>query len=517
MNNTIAFRTVLTGVMLSVLIPTFALSADFYIDPENGSAAGDGSESNPWASLQQVLDDGLVQSQEWESLPPETGTPLVVKNAGAPVQAGDTIWLMTGDYGALDVTGFYNTALITVAAVEGETPRFSNLLIRACSNWRFEGLHISPENAAVYDPVTMIDIDSHDWQGPVHDIEIVGCTLQSVADISAWTIDDWNNLPANGINADGVNITIQNNYLKNVNFGISVGASDSLIMGNTVENFAGDGMRGLGNYTVFAYNTVKNCYDVNDNHDDGFQSWSVGDDGVGTGEVVGIVLRGNTIINYEDPNQPFRGPLQGLGCFDGTFVDWVVENNVVYTDHWHGISLYGCRNCTVVNNTVLDPNQEDPGPPWIMVTEHKDGTSPENCIVANNLTTALANSDVVTEAGNMIIDDPSTLFVDVDTYNFHLLQECAAVDAGLAEYAPQIDKDGIVRPQGTGVDVGAYEWHEADVQPVDDTDLEVVDTDTDDNSGVIDDDDNTATEGCGCAIVGNPIVGALRIIYLLFL
>ena len=46
-----------------------------------------------------------------------------------------------------------------------------------------------------------------------------------------------------------------------------------------------------------------------------------------------MVLRGNTIINYEDPGQPHRGTLQGIGCFDGMFVDWVIENNVVIVDH----------------------------------------------------------------------------------------------------------------------------------------------------------------------------------------
>ena len=80
---------------------------------------------------------------------------------------------------------------------------------------------------------------------------------------------------------DGTRMVIRNNRLLNVNFGISVNASHSLIAGNLVENFSGDGMRGLGDYTVFEYNTVKNCYDVNANHDDGFQSWSAGPDGVG--------------------------------------------------------------------------------------------------------------------------------------------------------------------------------------------------------------------------------------------
>ncbi|MBN2717236.1 MAG: right-handed parallel beta-helix repeat-containing protein [Deltaproteobacteria bacterium] len=352
----------------------------------------------------------------------------------------------------------------------------------------------------------MVDIDSHDWQGPVHDIVIESCRLQSVDDASSWTLDDWNTLPANGINADGTRITIIGNYLRNVNFGISVGATHSTVVGNTVENFAGDGMRGLGDYTLFAYNTVKNCYDVNENHDDGFQSWSVGDDGVGTGTVRGIVLRGNTIINYEDPNQPFRGTLQGIGCFDGMFEDWVVENNVIYTDHWHGISLYGARNCRIVNNTVLDPNAEEPGPPWIMIADHKDGTPPENCVVANNLATSISGVDTLENLGNIIIDDPSALFVDMSGFDFHILPQSAAVDAGLSEYAPELDLDRILRPQGSGVDVGAYEWHEAAVEPEQDTDLAVDAEITGANS--------SAQDGCGCAAVdAGGTAGVLRLLF----
>jgi hypothetical protein len=65
---------------------------------------------------------------------------------------------------------------------------------------------------------------------------------------------------------------------------------------------------------------------------------------------------------------------------------WVVENNVVLTDHWHGISFYGARNLRIVNNAV------DPGPPWIMVTAHKGGTPSRDTLVRNNLTTDLSVS-----------------------------------------------------------------------------------------------------------------------------
>ena len=440
--------------------------AEFYVDVVKGSDAGDGSAGRPWRSIQGVFDAGLVESRRWDGLPYTAQSELVARNAGAPVRAGDTIWLRSGYHGALSISGYYNSGNITIAAEEGHRPLLSSVRIRAGAHWTLRGLTVSAEFAESYKRGTLIDLDSHGWQGPVHDIVVDGCAIRSVADSSAWTAEDWNQRACNGLQVDGARMTIRNNRLLNVNFGISVDASDSVVSGNLVENFAGDGLRGLGDRCTFEYNTVKNCYDVNRNHDDGFQSWSSGPNGVGSGEVVGVVLRGNTIINYEDPNQPHRGALQGIGCFDGTFVDWVIENNVIVTDHWHGITLGGARNCLVVNNTVLDRNDTRPGPPWICIDKHKNGTVPVDCVVRNNLATAFTSAACVLQEHNLKIVDPGAFFVDAARCDLHLLPRSAAIDAGSAAGAPELDRDRIARPQGDGIDIGAYEWHTDDVLPV---------------------------------------------------
>lgn len=457
-------RFLVPAFLAAALLPAVAHAKDFYVDPLNGSMSNDGSAAKPWKTLEEVVAANLIESQGWESLPYAAGTPLVPKNAGAPVKAGDTIHLLDGYHGKLDLTGYYNASPITIEAEPGHTPGFSRVLVRAGQNWHLAGLLVSPELAPTYDPQTMITIENHNFQGPVSDVVVEGCTLRSRQDVSAWTAADWDSLSANGFQVGGKNITIRKNQLRNVNFGISVSATDSLVEWNVVDSFAGDGMRGLGDDTVFQYNVVKNCYDVNENHDDGFQSWSVGPGGVGTGEVKGIVLRGNVIINYEDPDQPFRGTLQGIGCFDGMFVDWVIENNVILTDHWHGITLLGSKGSRIVNNTVLDLNDQSPGPPWIMIGAHKDGTLPEGNTIRNNLTTDLDVGDGgVTEDHNILLDDPTKFFVDPAAHDLHLLQSSSAVDSGSPDLAPTLDIEGIPRPQGSAVDIGAYEWHDDSV------------------------------------------------------
>ncbi len=439
-------------------VPQAAQPAEFYVDPVHGDAAGDGSAQRPWKSLQAVFERGLVESRQWAKLPYREGAKLVPRNAGAPVRAGDTIHLRSGYHGALRIDGYYNAEPITIAADQGHTPKLARIRIRSSAGWKLSGLCVSPEFADAFEPGTLIDLDSHGYRGPVHDVVVERCRAQSVEDSSRWTAEDWNTRACNGIDVDGRNMTVRDCTFRNVDFGISVSAADSLVERNTVENFAGDGMRGLGDNTTFQYNTVKNCYDVNRNHDDGFQSWSRGPERrVGTGEVRGIVLRGNTIINYEDADQPHRGTLQGIGCFDGTFVDWVVENNVVITDHYHGITLSGARNCRIVNNTVIDRREGRPGPPWIRIGPHKNGTPSSGCLICNNLSTAISAGEGVTADHNLLVEDASALFVDPASYDLRLKPGCKAIDAGTPALAPSKDIAGSPRPQGKGIDLGAYE------------------------------------------------------------
>ncbi|NMC71678.1 MAG: hypothetical protein GYA57_16645, partial [Myxococcales bacterium] len=448
----------------ATLFPPAALAATFYVDPAAGSAEGDGSASRPWRTLHEVIEANLYETRTWASLPYEEGAALVPRNAGAPIRPGDTILLRSGYHGSIFIQSSYNDGVITIAAEPGHTPTVRRLHFQAASGWVVRGLSVSYAHAPDDDYDTLVWIESHGWRGPSHHVTVEDCDIFTGDDSSAWTREDWDQRTCNAVSVDGDDVTIRGNRIRNINFGISVSGRRALVERNVIDGFAGDGMRGLGDYGVFQYNTVMRCFAVNENHDDGFQSWSRTDAGVGTGEVVGIVLRGNTIINYLDPDQPFRGTLQGIGCFDGFFVDWVVENNVILTDHWHGITLLGARNCRVVNNTVLDLNADRPGPPWISIGNHKDGRPSEDCVVRNNLTTDLNLDEGVriVEDHNLIVTDPAAHFVDYAARDVHLLPSSPAIDSGSPDLAPDLDRDEVPRPQGAGFDLGAYEWHEGD-------------------------------------------------------
>lgn len=456
-------------VLSSLSLATSAYATEFYVDPVKGDPTGDGSAAKPWRTLQEVVEANLIETRNWSMLPYQMGATLQTVNAGAPIKAGDTIWLRSGYHGDVLIQGAYNDKTILIAAEAGHTPKLGHVTLRAAAFWTLRGLSISPSHAPMYVGGTLVDIDTHNYNGPSYDDVIEDCEIFSVPDASAWTAQDWVGVAASAISVDGARVTVQNNRIRNVRFGISVTGEDAYIAHNTIDKFSADGLRGLGNGDVFEYNVVKNVYvaDPDDaNHDDGFQSWSVGPGGVGTGEVQNITLRGNTFINREDPNQPFQNSMQGIGCFDGFFVGWVVENNVVITDHWHGISFYGMRNSRIVNNTVIDINNVKPGPPWIMVTAHKDSTVSENVVVRNNLAMDYdLKGTNITDDANQTVTDPAAYFV-APPYDVHLLPMSAAIDVGNADQAPAIDADRIPRPQGKGIDLGAYEWHTPDVGPI---------------------------------------------------
>jgi MYXO-CTERM domain-containing protein len=130
------------------------------------------------------------------------------------------------------------------------------------------------------------------------------------------------------------------------------------------------------------------------------------------------------------------------------------------TWRYHGTALYGATNSRIVNNTVIYRHEGDKGVPWIKIEDHKNGTPSTGNLVRNNLVTALAiTSKGVTEDHTILLSNPAQFFVNQAGFDLHLLPGAPAIDQGSSDQAPAIDADGVPRPQGAAVDVGAYEWH----------------------------------------------------------
>ena len=61
---------------------------------------------------------------------------------------------------------------------------------------------------------------------------------------------------------------------------------------------------------------------------------------------------------------------------------------------------------------------------------------------------------------SLVVQDDNQIFVDPNNSNYHLLQSSQPTNIGtsLVSSVVSVDLDGVSRPQGSGYDIGAYEF-----------------------------------------------------------
>ncbi len=436
--------------LLSLLGCATANATNYYCDPVNGSMSNPGTSSSPWGTLSGVF------------------------IANKTFVAGDVINLRTGYHGFPTIKGV-NSGDVTIQAQSGNTPTVRAINAYGCSHWVISGLTISPEAGGVIDNGNYIYFDPN-----CHYFTVKNCNIYSASSIAGWTATDWTTKAGTGIRTRADHTVITNNTLTNVGTGMWLDvAPNSTVTGNTLVNFSGDGIdNAQSSNSDISYNTIENSFAVSTTvHRDGIQSWSLDATGLnaGYGDVQNVTVIGNVIISQTDPSQPFNSEdsgsyqgLHGIGCFDGMFDNWVVQNNLIVTGDHNGIAFCGGRNCQIVNNTVIR-NPLKPSNPYlqIILAAHKSDGGPysnvhsSNNTIRNNLYTTLTQTgtDSTTSDHNIVTTAYNTgYFVNYAGFDFHSKSGSPLIDVGSSTLAPTIDLDGVARPQGGGFDIGAYEF-----------------------------------------------------------
>ena len=163
---------------------------------------------------------------------------------------------------------------------------------------------------------------------------------------------------------------------------------------------------------------------------------------------------------------------RGGGIYSSGSSQFVV--NTVFQDNSataQGGAVYGTAssgpmmtNCTLTENTSASGGSfyNDDSPVTL-----------KNCILWGNSGGEIidftlikpAKGSVVTYScvqggfsGGTSIINADPLFVNPATGNLHLQASSPCIDKGTASGAPSVDKNGYARPQGTGYDLGAYEF-----------------------------------------------------------
>ncbi|MCF8239190.1 MAG: hypothetical protein K9I85_13600 [Saprospiraceae bacterium] len=152
------------AITFTVYMSLPGIAATFYLDLVNGSLNNPGTLATPWPSLEEVILANLVETQEYAPLPYDpASSKLILKNVGAPVQAGDTLILLSGLHGAVEIDRHINAGYITIMAGADHTPILKSLHLRYSAYWRIEGLQISSEPYGYYTDDHLVFIESHSW------------------------------------------------------------------------------------------------------------------------------------------------------------------------------------------------------------------------------------------------------------------------------------------------------------------------------------------------------------------
>jgi hypothetical protein len=171
----------------------------------------------------------------------------------------------------------------------------------------------------------------------------------------------------------------------------------------------------------------------------------------GDGVISGAVIEGNVITD--------NGRLGGSGINGDGVTGAVIRNNVLDGNHASGISLYredGGAPSTgnqLINNTV---RQAADGRWALNLQNEASGNVVRNNILlhpnpARRGIDACAECAVVADHNAF---EEAELF---ETGTLTLRDGSPAIDAGNQTGAPAVDITGIARPQGAGIDIGAYE------------------------------------------------------------
>ena len=106
-----------------------------------------------------------------------------LQNAINNVQGGDTITLLSANYGALTISGKNNNSFVVIRASIGATAVFSSINFNNSSYWELVGIEIKPRYTSGADGKNAVNLDGSY-------LTLKNCDINYSDDISGWTDSD---------------------------------------------------------------------------------------------------------------------------------------------------------------------------------------------------------------------------------------------------------------------------------------------------------------------------------------
>ena len=398
--------------------------------------AQQGTQAHPWNSLQAVF---------WQTTgytyPLLTTVPYVTAGTGrttgpksGPIQPGDEVVLMSGNYGVVNVGQYLapiaNPYFVTIAAAPGQTPALSGLNITASSKFAFSGLTI--EKWGGNGPLVWVTDQGPTM--PTSDIVLQNMSLLSTTNTSGWTQAAWRTYGRSGIrlfsNAEDTScVSMTGSHIYNVKGGAGIFAPNSLFSNNEIDHFGDDGIDLGANNLAITNNYIHDNLNIGDgNHEDAIQ----GEGGTGgLHNYANILIDSNVIVRQTDPKLKFPVYLQGIDAFDEDWSNLTVTNNAVVTYGCWGIGFQSVHGGLIANNTAVADGFYGPlsgCAPAVNTTpvielgdKTHEGASSNNVTVMNNLA-----NQVIVAADPGIVAENNVAFAGTNALCFPVngVQQC---------------------------------------------------------------------------------------------
>jgi hypothetical protein len=409
-------------------VPSATSRHVWYVDPINGktpAAGGNGSQASPWNSLAGVISGGwgasnfsipgyarpLLSSVPYVHIANGKLVAVADQLGNPPVQPGDALKLMSGNYGDIVLGAFNlpttNSDFVTVEAAPGQAPVFTTLGLERTNKWVFDAIKVQSLFGTNGNTHALVFLADQGAAYPTTDIILENMLISSADNTTGWSQAQWvaqarTGLQVAGSAGNGTNgephtscISIAGSHIQNVRFGALFAGNNLLFTNNVIDYFGDDGIDFAANNLAITHNTIHDNLNIGDgNHEDAMQ----GQNGpLAAGAALNyfsnILIDSNLIIRQADRQLAFPSYLQGIDAFDEDWSNMTVTNNVLVTSACWGIGFASIHNSLIENNTVVEDGLfATPGcVAGITVggATH-EGPLSTNTVVRNNLSSQLA-------------------------------------------------------------------------------------------------------------------------------
>jgi hypothetical protein len=408
-------------------VPSATSRHVWYVDPGHGktpAAGGNGSQASPWNSLTGIIGGNWGAngfSVPGYSRPLLSSVPYVHVANGArvdvadqlgnpPVQPGDALMLMSGNYGDIVLGDFdlptTNSDFVTVQAAPGQTPVFTTLGIERTNKWVFNAIKVQSLLGANGNRQALVLVGDQGASYPTTDIILENMLISTADSTTGWSKAQWVaqarigiaeiGSAGNGKNGEPYTtcLSVSGSNIKNVRTGVILAANNSLFANNVIDYFGDDGIDYGANNIAITHNTLHDNLDIGDgNHEDAMQGQNGSlPTGAALNYFSNILIDSNLVVRQTDPKLAFPTYLQGIDAFDEDWTNMTVTNNVLVTSACNGISFSSVHNSLIASNTVVEDGLIST--PGCVAAVDVGGASHEgpvstNTAVRNNLTSQL--------------------------------------------------------------------------------------------------------------------------------